>query len=43
MAILYSCSGVGGNPGVTHGLGLGFSHIVELWFWHLQHHSLLLG
>ena len=30
MAILYSCSGVGVSHGL--GLGLGFSHIVELWF-----------
>ena len=31
--------------GVSHGLGLGlgFSHIVELWFWHLQRPSLSLG
>ena len=30
--------------GVSHGLGLGlgFLHIVELWFWHLQHPSLSL-
>ena len=28
MVILYSWSGVR----VSHGLGLGFSHIVELWF-----------
>ena len=31
--------------GVSHGLGLGlgFSHIVELWFWCLQGPSLSLG
>ena len=29
--------------GVSHGLGLGFLHIVELWFWCLQHPSLSLG
>ena len=31
--------------GVSHGigLGLGLSHIVELWFWHLQGLSLSLG
>ena len=31
--------------GVSHGLGLGlgFLHIVELWFWHLQRPSLSLG
>ena len=41
MVILYSCSIVRVSHGL--GLGLGFSHIVELWFWHLQHSSLSLG